>query len=338
MLSVGELCNVPSAHGKGFVHGRYMKLYIGFLVLFLLCSATVDFLIKKGKSEDRAMKNYKELTPEEERVIIHRGTELPGSGEYLHNKAAGTYVCRHCEADLYRSADKFDSGCGWPAFDDEIAGAVRRTPDPDGRRTEITCAACGGHLGHVFSGERLTDKNVRHCVNSVSLLFVPEKEETELKKAYFAAGCFWGVEYWFKREPGVVLTRVGYMGGHLDQPTYRDVCGSDTGHAEVVEVTYDPKKTEYEKLCKLFFEIHDFTQVDGQGPDVGDQYRSEIFVADAEQKAVAERLIGELAKKGTKPSTRVGKAGAFWLAEDYHQDYYGGNGKIPYCHARRKVF
>lgn len=119
---------------------------------------------------------YNKLTPEEEYIILRKGTERPYTGELLNNKEKGTYVCKQCDAHLYESEDKFDGHCGWPSFDDEIDGAVKRIPDPDGRRTEIICANCGGHLGHVFLGEGFTDKNTRHCVNSISMKFIPSEK------------------------------------------------------------------------------------------------------------------------------------------------------------------
>lgn len=283
-------------------------------------------------------KPYNKLTAEEERVIVHKGTEAPFSGIYDDFYEPGTYVCKRCDAPLYRSGDKFSSSCGWPSFDDEIKGAVTRAKDADGRRTEILCANCGAHLGHVFEGEGFTPKNTRHCVNSISMTFIPAVAKTTLSKAYFAGGCFWGVEYFFEKQPGVVSAVSGYMGGTVENPTYREVCEGKTGHLEVVEITYDPAKVSYETLAKYFFEIHDPTQANGQGPDIGEQYLSVVFFSNSAEQATATQLIDILTKKGYRVATRVLPASEFWKAEDYHQDYYEKNKKTPYCHIYTKRF
>lgn len=282
--------------------------------------------------------DMKPLTPEEKRVIVDKGTEAPFTGRYYKHSEEGTYRCRQCGAPLYRSADKFDAGCGWPSFDDEIPGAVRRSTDADGRRTEITCARCGGHLGHVFTGEGFTPKNTRHSVNSVSLDFLPADKTEKTDTAIFAGGCFWGVEHLLSQVPGVLDVESGYTGGRTENPTYEEVCSHRTGHAEAVRVVFDPAKVSYERLARLFFEIHDPTQADGQGPDLGDQYRSEVFYDSPEQQAVAEKLIAELRAKGYDVVTRVTPATTFWPAEGYHQDYYERKGTQPYCHRYTKRF
>lgn len=282
-------------------------------------------------------KMYNKLTPKEERVIIHKGTERPFSGKYYKHFEKGVYTCKRCGAELFESSMKFKSDCGWPSFDDQIGKSVKRIPDADGVRTEILCANCGAHLGHVFKGERFTPKNTRYCVNSISMNFVPrQKQKTE--RAIFASGCFWGTEYHFKKAPGVISTTVGYTGGNVDNPTYKQVCTDKTGHAEAVEVVFDPAKTTYEKLAKLYFETHDFTQLNRQGPDIGTQYRSAIFYLDEQQKQVAEQLVQQLKKKGFDVKTQIVAAGKFWPAEKYHQDYYQKTGKTPYCHIYRKIF
>lgn len=307
---------------------RGLGLPLGLAVLLAMAFST------QSQGESQEMK-YNELTPEEERVILHKGTERAFSGEYDDFYEQGIYTCKRCGAALYRSLDKFKSGCGWPSFDDEIPGAVKRQTDADGFRTEILCERCGAHLGHVFLGEGLTPKDTRHCVNSISMDFIPS---SRIESAIFAGGCFWGMEYYFRNVPGVLTTTVGYIGGHTDHPTYKEVCSHKTGHAEAVEVTYDSEKVGYETLARLFFEIHDPTQVNRQGPDVGDQYRSAVFYRNDKQKKTAEELVSILKKKGLKIATEITQAGTFWPAEDYHQDYYEKNGEQPYCHTRVERF
>lgn len=304
----------------------------------------------------------KKLTPQEEQVIVRRGTEPPFTGKYYQHFEKGVYTCKRCGAELFESSSKFRSDCGWPSFDEQIRGAVKWQRDADGRRIEIICANCGAHLGHVFRGERLTAKNTRYCVNSISMDFTPAEQRTHKaalqaattsdasnpqsathdpqsqERALFASGCFWGTEYYMQRAPGVISTTVGFAGGHTERPTYKQVCTGRTGHAETVEVIYDPSKTSYEQLAKLFFETHDFTQLNRQGPDIGTQYRSAIFYLNNEQKQIAERLVRQLRDKGYNVKTEITRAGKFWVAEDYHQDYYNTTGKTPYCHVYRKIF
>ena len=283
-------------------------------------------------------RTYNKLSTEEERVIVHKGTEAPFSGKYNNFFEKGIYCCKRCNAALYRSYEKFPSSCGWPSFDDEIKGAIKREIDADGIRTEILCANCGAHLGHVFEGEGFTEKNVRHCVNSISLTFVRNKKNPHTAKAYFAGGCFWGVEYLFEHKEGVISAVSGYMGGALKNPSYQDVSYGNTGHLEVVEVTYDVDKVSYENLAKFFFEIHDPTQANGQGPDIGEQYLSAIFFNNKEEKMTAHKLIDILKDKGYQVVTKVLPASTFWKAEEYHQNYYDKNKKKPYCHMYTKRF
>ena len=325
---------------------RKLTVMLAMLALpLLLASACGEQEIEMtAKAENTSsQEEYRELTPEEERVIVNKGTEMPFSGKYVDHFQSGAYHCKRCDAPLYRSTDKFKTSCGWPSFDDEIEGAVRRERDADGIRTEILCANCGAHLGHVFEGERLTDKNVRHCVNSISLVFKPDSDATSVqsngtRKAYFAGGCFWGVEHLFEQKEGVVSATSGYMGGSVEDPSYQQVVSGGTGHLESVEVEYDPEKVTYEELAKYFFEIHDPTQEGGQGPDIGPQYLSAVFYSTDEEKETAEKLIAILKEKGYDVVTDVRPAGEFWEAEEYHQDYYERKGSTPYCHAYRKRF
>ena len=311
----------------------------------LLLLAILSLNLQANDIKNSWTKALEKLTPQERHVIVNKGTERAFTGKYTDSTEDGNYTCKVCGKALYTSKDKFSSHCGWPSFDDAIKGAIKEKTDADGRRTEILCANCGAHLGHVFKGEGYTNKNTRHCVNSISLNFKKKDENNtkktqkeELKKAYFAGGCFWGVEYHLESIKGVKDAISGFMGGKQKNPSYYDVVRKNTGHLETVEVVYDPKVVSYETLAKAFFEIHDPTQTNGQGPDIGSQYLSAIFVKNDEEKKTIEKLIKILEDKGLKIATKVLEADEFYKAEDYHQDHYKKKGTEPYCHVYIKRF
>jgi peptide methionine sulfoxide reductase msrA/msrB len=335
----------PCYHCKSNLHAIHTEI-TGFLLRITVMArsepALVRMLLQLSSQDARfGLGGYmpkNKLTDYEARVIVHKGTEPPFSGAFVHHKEEGIYTCRRCEKPLFRSSDKFDSKTGWPSFDDAIPDAVKQIPDQDGTRTEIVCKACGAHLGHVFFGEGFTEPNTRHCVNSTSLTFAPKQKKEEVSRAIFASGCFWGTEHIFSKTKGVLKTTVGYTGGEVENPTYGQVCSGTTGHAEAIEVEYDPSITTYEELTRLFFETHDPTQIDRQGPDVGHQYRSAIFYLNEEQKGTATRLIRLLMSSGNGVATEVNPASTFWKAEEKHQRYYDKTGGTPYCHWYTKRF
>ncbi len=310
------------------------------LSLCFFCTAQSQQNIGKDKMKDKIYKTDEEwkkiLTPEQYQVTRKGGTECAFTGKYEKFKGKGIFKCVCCGNELFGSDTKFNSGTGWPSFFKPLSERSVETKSDNSHgmiRTEVLCARCDAHLGHVFpDGPQPT--GLRFCINSAALVFEEKKDEKRLERAVFAAGCFWGVEERFRTTKGVVSTKVGYTGGKFVNPSYRDVCSDRTGHAEAVEIYFDPSEISYKELLNLFWTLHDPTSLNRQGPDYGTQYRSAIFYSSQEQKTEAEDSKANLDKSGKlkRPVvTEIKELQEFYPAEEYHQQYLKKKG-IQACH------
>ncbi len=321
------------------------RIFYNILITFLLLFSIILTACNIDKTGETMKKNN--TTNLTEYVTKECGTEPPYKNAYWNEHRPGIYVDVNTGEPLFTSIDKFDSGTGWPSFTKPIENAsIHTKPDMSlgTLRTEVSTNA--SHLGHVFDDG--PNGKERYCINSASLKFIPYEDFEKqgygnftslfnFEKATFAGGCFWGVEKLLQDIPGVISATSGYTGGTTKNPTYEQVSSGKTGHAESVEVIFDPKVISYKELLDYFWRLHDPTQENRQGPDFGTQYRSAIFYYNEKQRAIAEKSKKEFdAKKVfSKPAvTQIVLATEFYPAEDYHQDYFDKHPGLT-CHTIR---
>ena len=317
---------------------KTIQKYLFIVILFSLNACAQQ--VKEENNNTQIFKTdsdwKKQLTPEQYYVLREEGTEKPFTGKFLLHKEEGVYSCAGCGNPLFTDEMKFDSHCGWPSFDKEISGGKIITKDDYGlgvKRTEIECAKCGGHLGHLFD-DGPTETGLRYCVNSLSLDFIKEEGVNKTDTITLGGGCFWCIEGVYELIDGVIEVKSGYSGGKTNNPTYKEVCSGTTGHAEVVQVIYQPSMISLEEILQVFFTAHDPTTLNRQGADIGTQYRSVIFFHTEKQKNTINKVIKILKEEEVFDLpivTQVSPIGDFYTAEGYHQDYYELNKSEPYC-------
>jgi peptide methionine sulfoxide reductase msrA/msrB len=345
-------------------------LFLSFLISVLISGLSATVPMPSAHADDRATERpadfkkptkadlKKLLTPQQYNCTQEEGTDAPFHNAYWNNHADGLYVDLISGEPLFSSLDKYDSGTGWPSFTkpiDESSVTTRKDHKLLDPRTELRSKKADSHLGHVFTDGPKETGGLRFCINSSSLKFVPLDEmkakgygrylfafakQRNWEIATLAGGCFWGMEDILRKIPGVVETQAGYTGGTAANATYDSVHEGKTGHAESVQILFDPKKLSYEDLLLQFFKMHDPTTLNRQGNDVGTQYRSAIFYNSKQQKETAEKVKARVAKSGQwkKPIvTEIVPLGAFWRAEDYHQKYLVAHPNGYTCHFVRDL-
>ena len=296
-------------------------------------------IIKLAGNGNRIPDKRVEKTPEEWKAILTqeqftvtrlKGTERAFSSELCSYFEPGRYACVCCDTELFDAEEKFESGTGWPSFTQPVKeNVVAYHKDSSFRmqRIEALCNTCDAHLGHVFQDGPMP-AGLRYCINAVSLKKIAVSE----KKIDFGGGCFWCTEAIFQQLRGILKVESGYSGGTVINPGYREVCSGTTGHAEIVEITYNPAEISFDDLLKIHLSTHNPTTVDRQGADKGSQYRSVIFYRTEEEKQIAIRVIDEVQKSyPDRIVTQLQKFEHFYKAEDPHQDYYNRNREAGYC-------